>query len=176
MRNVTRITILILAIITLTPQVLGQSPSDDVLQSLLSEVRALRLTLQKSSLLSLRGDLLVERIRTAQSRETTTRNQVDSFRRQIGSLEQERQRFLTRKEELDEKIRREYDPELVESLKQEFGQYDNAIEMFGQQIESARRSESELLSRLDEDRASLDALEAQFDDLLNEIERALEPE
>ncbi len=174
MRTIRRVAAIALATLVLAPVSIAQSESEEVLQSLLSEVRALRVAMQKTNLLGLRGNLLVERIRTAQSRATSTQDQLDRVRQQITTMEQEKDRFTTRIDELEEKIGREYDAEIVEQLKQELDQYKNVTGMFSNQVEGFRRNEVELLSRLDEERARLDGLEAQFDDLLREIEKALE--
>lgn len=177
MNSLTRLLALVLAVTALAPPSLAQSTSDEVLRSLLYEVRALRLTLQKSSLLGLRGTLIVERIRTAQSRVASTQDQLDGVRRQITAMEQETQRFDTEIEALEGRMAREYDGEALDLLKQELEQYTSYTATLTQQTESARRTEMELLARLDEATARLDGLEAEFDNLLKEIERALqEPE
>jgi cell division protein FtsB len=117
MNRITRITALALLATFAAMPAVAQSGTDEVLRNLLAEVRALRLTLQKSSLLSLRGDLIVERIRTAQSRVAATQDQVDSTRQQLTSIEQEAQRFAAETENVEEKIRREYDQEALERLR-----------------------------------------------------------
>lgn len=164
----------VMLITLLAPALAAQTTTDEVLRSLLAEVRALRVTLQRSSLLGLRGDLLVERIRTAQSRVASTQDQIDSVRQQISAMEQETNRFRTEIESLEGRIAREYDADLLEQLKQELAQYSSYTLTLSQQTESARRNEAELLARLDEASDRLDGLEAEFDDLLKEIERRLQ--
>lgn len=171
---ITRALSFFLALVALAQPTLAQSTSDDVLRNLLAEVRALRLTLQRSSLLSLRGDLLVERIRTAQNRVATTQDSIDDIRAQLASIEQEETRFRAEIENVEDKIRREYDAEAAALLQQELEQYKSYATSLSNQAGTLRRTESELLLRLDEARARLDGLEAEFDDLLREIERQLQ--
>jgi chromosome segregation ATPase len=174
MKSFTRIVAYVLVVLAVAPQSFAQGTSDEILRSLLAEVRTLRLTLQRSSLLSLRGDLLVERIRTAQSRVSGTQDQIDSVRRQITTMEQENQQFSTEIERLEDRIAREYDAGARDQLKPQLEQYRSYTATLALQTETARRNEAELLSRLDDARARLDGLEAAFDDLLKEIERALQ--
>jgi len=177
MNGIKRFSILSCVLLLAAPCLSAQATTDDVLRSLLAEVRALRVTLQRSSLLGLRGDLLVERIRTAQSRVASTQDQIDGVRQQIGAIDQESKRFEAEIEQLEDRMAREYDAEALEQLKLQVDQYAGYSTTLTQQVETLRRTEAEMLARLDEASARLDGLEAEFDDLLKEIERQLkEPE
>lgn len=169
-------TVLVVAIVitmSTTPLVLADDSNPEVMTSLLKEVRLLRLTLQQSSLFSLRGDLLVERIRTAQGRIADIQKSIDGVRSSLDNLDREREHYADYKESLESRLLKEYDPETIETLKQQLSQYETGIGAGERHANSLRQRETTLLQQLDEATARLEELETAFDDLLDDIERSL---
>ena len=174
MRRLKTVFMIVIAMtIAATPIAHADDSNRDVMTSLLKEVRLLRLTLQQSSLFSLQGDLLVERIRTAQARVSHIQSSLDGVRSTFDSLKQQREHYNDYKENLESKLLKEYDPEAIEALKQQLSQYESGQDALERQTDSLRHRETTLLQQLDEANARLEELEQAFDDLLDDIGRSL---
>ncbi|HUO83702.1 MAG TPA: hypothetical protein VM534_01185 [Thermoanaerobaculia bacterium] len=151
----------------------AQETPDELLRNLLTEIRLLRKTMERSNLFGLQGNLLIERIRGAQTNVSDTRAELTRVRGEITALDQEKQNVEAMKEQIEERLRREFEPELLEAARRERAQFEPALEIFAQRQELLRRNEQEILARLEEEEEALATLEEQFDRLLTEIERTL---
>jgi hypothetical protein len=168
----TRLFSLLLALLLVTPAFAqsAEPAGEELLRALLTELRALRATLQRTSGLELRGQLLLERYRTQQqivrelSREVEHRDVTMSTR-----IDDEPWAHMT--EDLDSRISATTDPTQLRQLEREREMMRKRREMEMHHREEMRIRFQRQELRLLEERAKLEALERELAALEAEMAR-----
>jgi cell division protein FtsB len=145
-----------------------QADRDQALRQLLTEVRALRLTLERATLTSTRFQMLIERLRTQQT-------QVDLLNRQLTSVRSELAKWKTGKTETEAYVK-ELENKVAQTSGEEHSVLEKRLSAAKRYVESKAteqsqllQSEADLTTRLQLEESKLTELNSQLDLLLKEI-------
>ena len=164
------------ALIFLSAAARGQSPAQpsdtQVLQALLGEVRQLRISLERATIVSTRMQMALQRMRLQEERVTRVSQQLEETRKTIGEFESEKPRIAERIKDVEEHARQTADPMARGQMEADYKGMKTHLEQVNVLQEQRRAREGELASQLLAEQAKLNEL----NDRLNQMERALEPQ
>jgi chromosome segregation ATPase len=143
-----------------TPSSTNQDPA---MQELLSEVRQLRIAVQRMSVNAYRAQVLVERLRLQQEQVNRLTQELNTVRNQVNETKAAQVNF---KERLDEAEKRHASGLLPES---EVNATKAAMEEFKQREQSLTEREIQLSTDLNTERRNLTDLNKRLDDLEREM-------
>jgi chromosome segregation ATPase len=142
---------------------------DQTLKQLLTEVRELRLALQRATFSNTHFQMLIERVRVVESHLDSLRRDLDGVRSQISDLQAMKPRLEQQVKDAEDSLDRVTDPNghadwesRIKSMKAEFAR-------IGPEEERLRTREAALDSELQSSQAKLNELNSQLDSLMNEL-------
>lgn len=149
----------------------SQSSADpQMLQSLLSEVRELRLALQRSNLTTFRTQVALERLRLQMGRVESLRESLERTREELANERSTRLGMADQLKELEDRISAEKGAAKRESLITEQTELKTALNQASFREEQQREKENRLSSELQVEQTKLD----EMSNKLETMERKLE--
>lgn len=148
---------------------------NQVLQALLSEVRLLRKTMQRTGLNAYRSQIILERIKTSNDQVERMKQSLEQAREDTEKIEQTIPRLEEQQKLLETHVQQETD--IVKRAKLEFEHQDmkRSSERYKVLLTRAREREQQLATELRTHQARLGELEGRLDllerEIANEIER-----
>ena len=150
----------------------AQGSGDDTIKALLSEVRQLRLTLQKSNLNGYRMQFMVERIRMQQARVDKITNTLEDLRGELSAMQVSVPQQTEQIREVETRLKQESDAEQRAQLESQLRELKYSVDEQKQRADQLRDRESQVSAQLREEKMKLDEL---FDKI-NTVEREMEQE
>jgi len=141
----------------------NESPQDQVMRDLLSEVRLLRQDLRKLSTTTYRAHTMIERLRIQQSQVNRLMTELSNVRGQLASIKSGR---LEMKEQIKD-LQRRWDAGTIPEA--ELITAKSALADMDQREPDLTVKESELAGQLIIERTNLDALYKRLDDIEQEL-------
>ena len=145
-------------------------PDNRLIQTLTSEVRELRLAIERSTLLGSRTQLAVSRLQLQQTAAAQAVRDLDALRRETGNVAAQRARLEGEIKRVEERAPLASKPEERAEMEQALKQLKLNLEMVSGDLERRNAREAELNSRVS-------ALQAQVSDTegrINQMERSLD--
>jgi chromosome segregation ATPase len=136
----------------------------NVLKALLSEVRQLRIALERATVSGHRTQIVLERLRIQQEQVNRVSRQADSVREELDHLRSARPRLETRLKALEEKFEAGVAPP------QEVGDVKAELEQTNELSDRLREREIQLNGQLREERGKLDEIINLLDQLSRELQ------
>lgn len=150
-----------------------ESAADEgqVLKALLTEVRELRMTLQRVNVKAYRMQIGLERLRQQQARVDQFSRELAEVRMNLAEATANRPRMAERLKEMEARLSQETDPTGRANLDAECKDFKYNLEQLTTSLEQQRSRESELSGILQEEQDRLAQINAQLDSLSSEFER-----
>ena len=140
------------------PVTMAQAPPDSTIQALLAEVRLLRLTLEKSTLVVPRINLALQRVQTQQDSVQRAAQQLDGLRERLAAAAGHQAENASRLKALESELGREQDPVRRANLENELKHLKMLNDQLQQEELQLRAREVELAGRSRSEQAKLDEL------------------
>jgi chromosome segregation ATPase len=147
----------------------AQGDHDQTLQQLLTEVRELRLAIQRATVTNTRFQMLIERVRIQQGHADGLSRRLEDLRSQATNMRTEKSQTETRLKIDEELLDRTPDPERHTELESLIKAMKGALSRLAQEGEQLRDREAASNMELQTAQARLDELNSQLDALLNEL-------
>jgi predicted nucleic acid-binding Zn-ribbon protein len=147
-------------------------PADDnqIIQSLLNEVRLLRKTLQRTGLNTYRSQIIVALMQTHNEHVVRLTSQHEELRSEIEKIETTIPRFSEQAKVMEEQIEREADANKRARLELEYRERKRDVERYKTLLEKRREREQQLTTQLRAEQTKLAELESRLEMLEREIE------
>jgi chromosome segregation ATPase len=150
-------------------QAQGPAPESATLQSLLAEVRQLRIALERSTSIGPRIQIAVERVKIQQEQATRIARQLEDVCRVIDQRRFEQTRMQQGIERLDSQATQAADPGKRKQFEEQIKELKLANEQSEKSLQQMQSREGELSSQHQAEQAKL----AELNDRLDQLERAL---
>jgi DNA repair exonuclease SbcCD ATPase subunit len=149
----------------------GQAPSPDpqTLQTLLAEVRQLRLAIERSNQIGPRIQIAVERLKLQQEQVARVARQLDDLRRDLDKSRSEQGKAQQRIQALDSQATQAADPVQRKGMEEASKELKLEVEQGEKSLQQLQVREGELASQLQVEQGKL----AELNDHLDQVERAL---
>ena len=148
-----------------------QSTGDpQVVQSLLTEVRELRLTLQRSNLTIFRTQVTLERMRLQMQRVETLRESLERTREELAGEKSNRISIADRMKELDGQISAERDELKRAQLNADLSELKNALTQASYREEQQREKETRISGELQDEQTKLDEMNNKLEAMEKKLE------
>lgn len=147
------------------------SADQQILQALLSEVRQLRLTLQRTNISVFRTQLMIERLRMQQERVDRLTRQLEENQNELTGAGLSRSQLTERSQDLESQIKAEQDAGRRAQLDAQYKELKYIMEQQTERETQLRARQVQLTTQLQTERAKLD----EIDSRLEALERELEP-
>jgi chromosome segregation ATPase len=176
-RTIVRVGLVVLAVVALlgAPRLaaLGQEGSnkDDVLRSLLVEVRGLREALEQTAAAGPRVQLAMGRLQIQEQRLTAARRHLDDVRESIANAEREVSELRDRMPLLEDATQRANEPAEREAMAAQLKVTKAALSQRAGEVQRLREQEAELVGMVGAEEGRWTEISQRLDDL----ERALTP-
>lgn len=148
----------------------AQSSSDGTMQALLTEVRQLRVALERSMVLAPRIQVTLQRMQLQQDAVSRAAREVEDVRHQLAKSAAEEASVPAQIRDLEASALREQDPERRKAMENEVKAMKFLMEGRQAGDSQLRARESDIAGRLQAEQAKLDEL----NERLNSLERMLE--
>ncbi len=146
--------------------------SGAVLQELVTEVRQLRLALERTNSVSARLQITLQRIQMQQNQVNRIAGQLESMRGEITRSEAEQAQISGNVEGLESRLEQEQNPNAQKQLQEQQKFIKTLLIQKSRAVQDARAREAELTSSLQAEQSKLNELEAHLDSL----EKLVEPQ
>ena len=146
-----------------SPSKSGGQGQDKVMQELLSEVRQLRLAIQRTSVNAYRGQVMIERLRLQQSQVNRISQDLETVRNHTNDLRSAR---VVLKQKLDG-MEKQFDAGIISEPQLNLAKAE--LEEINQREQGLIERENKLASELSQERATLDELNRRLDALEQEM-------
>lgn len=146
--------------------------NQQVLQALLSEVRQLRLTLQRTNLSAFRAQIMIERLRMQQERVDRITRQVEENQNELTGSAISQSQLTERGKELESQMKLEQDAGRRTQLDAQYKELKYIMEQQTERETQLRARQTQLTSQAQAERVKLDEIESR----LEALERELEPQ
>lgn len=148
------------------------TPADQqVLQALLSEVRQLRLTIQRANISVFRAQLMIERLRMQQERVDRLTRQVEENQNELTGTGLSRSQLTERSQDLESQIKTEQDAGRRVQLELQYKELKYIIEQQTDRETQMRARQVQLTTQLQAERARLDEIDSRLEALERELEQ-----
>ena len=117
---------------------------------------------------------MIERLRLQQERVSYLSAAVESIRSNRAHLRNEIEQAKRYQEQLDERLRGEFDPERLQGAEREQAMIDQRLEMLENRMSQLDLEESEKLSELEREREAADEIRDRLDELDRQLEEEIE--
>jgi chromosome segregation ATPase len=145
------------------------SPEPQALQTLLAEVRQLRIAIERSNQIGPRIQISMERLRLQQEQVARIARQLDDLRRELDKSRPEQAKVQQRIQALDSQATQTADPVHRKEMEEVSKELKLEAEQAEKSLQQAQVREGELASRLQAEQGRL----AELNDRLDQVERAL---
>jgi len=170
-----RIVGLALASAILALPVAAQTSTDELLRTLIREVHQLRLTLEKTTLLGYRGQLLIEQLRAQNNRLASLRADLDAVHDQIENVDREKERIEAAISSLDDELKKRFDDKSRDPLERRMKMLQSSIDAAESRKADLEQRQTEVQGRIDDAEARIDEIQKKIDLLDRDLEEAREP-
>ena len=142
---------------------------DKTLRQMLTEVRELRIAVQRATATQTRFQMLVERLRIQQTHVDAVNRRLDDLRSQIAAMRAEKPLMEQQVKDAEDLLERITDPNGRVDLESRIKSMKASFARFGPEEERLRNREVGLESELQMAQVKLNELNSQLDALLNEM-------
>jgi chromosome segregation ATPase len=165
--------VLILLMLSVSASAQQPGPSDtQILQQLVTEVRQLRLALERTNSVNSRLQITLQRIQLQQNQVNRISGQLESLRNEIVKSEAEQGQVSSNLTDLESRIEKEENPDTQKTLQGEQKYMNVVAEQKTRVVQDERIREAELTSSLQAEQGKLSELQTQLDSL----EKLIEPQ
>jgi len=149
----------------------AQTPGSDTqtLQTLLAEVRQLRIALERSTQIAPRIQIAVERLKLQQEHVARVSRQLEDVQRELDHRRAEHPRLLHRLQAMDNAVSQTTNPQEQKDLNYRVSEFKLETELAEKSLQQFQAREGELASQLQAEQSKL----TELNDRLNQMERAL---
>jgi septal ring factor EnvC (AmiA/AmiB activator) len=148
-------------------------PSDaQILQQLVTELRQLRLAIERTNSVNSRLQITLQRIQFQQNQVNRVSGQLESIRNEITKSETEQSMASNNLADLESRIEQEQNPNTQKTLQGEHAYMKAFAEQKARVVQDERTREAELTSSLQAEQGKLSELQTQLDSL----EKLIEPQ
>ena len=153
-----------------------EKPTEEnqTMRTLLSEVRALRKTMQTAGLNAYRGQIILERMRLANEQVEKMAQKLEAARDEVEKIERTIPRFEEQTKVMETVLQHETDIPKRARLEFDFKEHKLQTERYKVLLTRAREREQQLSTELRANQARLTELESRLDLLEREIENEIE--
>jgi chromosome segregation ATPase len=146
------------------------SSDAQILQELVSEVRQLRLVLARTSAISSRLQITLQRVQLQQNQVNTISDRLASVRNEIARLQTEQAQASGHLSDIDNRIEQEQNPNTQKALQSEQRYMKTDIEQKARVIQDQTSREGELAASLQSEQSKLNELQTRLDSLEKSME------
>ena len=146
-----------------------QDDHDQTLKQLLTEVRALRLALQRATVSNTRFQMLIERVRVEQTHVDVVRRDLEGIRSQVSEMQSAKPRMEQQIKEAEDGLDRVTDPNARADVESRIKAMKAGFGRIAPEEERLRNREAVLDSEFQASQARLNELNSQLDALMNEL-------
>jgi len=147
----------------------GQDDHDQTLKQLLTEVRELRIALQRATFSNSRFQMLIERLRVEQTHIDSLRRDLENVRKELADFQTAKPRMEQEIKDAEDSLERVTDPIGHADWESRIKAMKANLARFGPEEERLRNRESALDNDLQSSQAKLNELNSQLDALMNEM-------
>jgi predicted nucleic acid-binding Zn-ribbon protein len=149
----------------------AQAPGSDTqtLQTLLAEVRQLRIALERSTQIAPRIQIAVERLKLQQEHVARVSRQLEDVQRELDHRRAEHPKMLQRLQAMDNAVSQTTNPQEQKDLNYRVSEFKLETELAEKSLQQFQAREGELASQLQSEQSKL----TELNDRLNQMERAL---
>lgn len=148
----------------------GNSTEQQVLREILTEIRQLRVAVQRANLISYRGQMMIERVRAQQQYIVQMTRQLDDLQTEVSNLKVSLPQMQERVKSFEIELENERDPARRSPLDAELKAFKQMVELQVSRQQQLQEREAQLTSQLQTEQGTLNGLV----DRLQEIERDME--
>lgn len=141
-----------------------------LLREILTEVRQLRVSVQRANLTSYRSQMMIERVRSQQQNITQLTRQLDDLRTEITNLKINLPQMQERVKGFEAELENEREPARRNQLDVELKAFKQMVEVQASRQQQLQDREAQLIGQLQTEQGTLNGLM----DRLQEIERDME--
>lgn len=142
-----------------------------VLQALLSEVRQLRLTLQRTNLSVFRAQIMIERLRTQQERVERLARQLEENQNEITGSALSQSQLSERSRDLESQIKLEQDVGRRAQLEAQYRELKYITDQQTERETQLRSRQAQLTTQLQAERTKLDEIDSRLEALEQQLEQ-----
>jgi len=147
----------------------AQGDRDQTLKQLLSEVRELRLAVQRATVSNTRFQMLIERVRVQQAHADALSRQLESVRSQVAEFKATKPQMEQQIKDAEDLLDRTPDPSAHADLESRIKDGKANLGRLAQEDERLRNRETALDTELQGAQAKLNELNGQMDALMSEL-------
>ena len=147
----------------------AQGDRDQTLKQLLSEVRELRLAVQRATVSNTRFQMLIERVRVQQAHADALSRQLESVRSQVAEFKATKPQMEQQIKDAEDLLDRTPDPSAHADLESRIKDGKANLVRLAQEDERLRNRETALDTELQGAQAKLNELNGQMDALMSEL-------
>jgi len=147
----------------------AQGDRDQTLKQLLSEVRELRLAVQRATVSNTRFQMLIERVRVQQAHADALSRQLESVRSQVAEFKATKPQMEQQIKDAEDLLDRTPDPSAHADLESRIKGGKANLVRLAQEDERLRNRETALDTELQGAQAKLNELNGQMDALMSEL-------
>ena len=173
-RSATTSFLVLLSVFSISAQSTKPAEENQTLQSLLIEVRQLRLTMERARLEAYRSQIILERIRTANQQVDRLTQNLARTREENEKFEQTIPSFEEREKLVAAEFQQETDVTRRARLELELKDHRRAIEQYKTLLSRGREREQQLVNEVRMNQMKLNELEGRLDLLEREIDSEIE--
>jgi hypothetical protein len=142
-----------------------------VLQALLSEVRQLRLTLQRTNLSVFRAQIMIERLRMQQERVDRLARQLEENQNEFTGSALSQSQLTERSKELESQIKLEQDAGRRAQFEAQYKELKYIMDQQTERETQLRARQAQLTVQLQAERTKLDQIDSRLEALERELEQ-----
>jgi chromosome segregation ATPase len=150
----------------------AQADNGQPMQALVSEVRELRLAIQRSNLSSYHAQVTLERLRLQQPRVDRLSDKLEKVRSEIALIKARQAKAPEDTRYLENELGKEKDPAKRRSLEESL----QLIKRYPEQLAECQEEETQLIAQLQPEQAKLSELNGRLDALQKELEALDKPQ
>lgn len=147
----------------------AQGDHDRTLRQLLTEVRELRLAVQRATVNNSRFQILIERVRVQQSHVEALSRRLDNIRSQLADMRSAQPQMEQQIKEAEELSERATDLNRQAELELRIKEMKGGLARLARESERLRESESSMETEVQANQARLNDLNGQLDALMSEL-------
>ena len=147
----------------------SQNDHDQILKELLTEVKALRLALQRATFSNTRFQMLIERLRVEQTHVDSIRRDLEGIRSQLADLQSAKPRMEQQIKDAEDELDRITDPNARTNWESRIKDMKSGFARIAPEEERLRSREVALDNELQASQIKLNELNSQLDALMNEL-------
>ena len=149
----------------------GSAPDRQMLEQLVSEVRQLRLAIERTNSVSSRLQIILQRIQLQQNQVNRISGQLEVVRNQIATSEADQSQASSNLTAIESRIEQEQNPNTQKMLQEQQRVMKALVEQKSRVVQDERTREAELTSSIQIEQGKLGELQTRLDSL----EKVIEP-